>query len=195
MAFLAQNNNSSATQNNILYFPNKKENPSLLLRKRAYGLIVDLVTIGILKKITLHTYAFFLRSFFYQMPLSLKQEVIDSFTAVESLATTTLFLGYFIMSMTWGHGQTIGGLIFGFKSKGEKEKTVTFASAVLNALGNFLSYLSFGLLFFLPLIRKDKRSLGEIWSGTHTVFEKRHNTSDKILTSKSVDDDLEKMAA
>ena len=152
----------------VLPFPKPQPRPEqILLRKRGYALVTDLFMVGIIKKMTILSLGYFLKAFFYQLHILDQIYLLNGMEPVNIFLTFPVMAGYFFISFSLGEGKTVGALLFKISVKNKKGEHPTFTQALLRSMGYVLSYLSAGILFALPMIRKDKRGLGDIFSKTH----------------------------
>ena len=158
---------------------NEYKNDGPLLFERAMAFTIDLVFIGATKFFVTVTFSSFVASI---AGLGIKS--IESLStppaSVEWSVSSLLFFSYFIFCNYVGNGKTIGNRVFKISSIENnylsdfpnKDFHPTLRHSVLMTLGAYLGFISFGVLFLLPFIRKDQRSLAAILSNTTTISDK-----------------------
>lgn len=176
-------------------------NPSDINIKRALAFGIDLMAIGTLKAITTYSYALYLRTFFYELDLIHQVQMMRTLKYVDIGVTFALFLGYFIISNLLMQGSTIGKKYMKIvtvnnsyiKDINNWHFETSIGQSFKRILGYMACYASFGVLFALPFIRSDKKSLSEMFSKTtvmstddfHQLFIMKSKASEQKVVNFS----------
>ena len=158
----------------ILPFPReiKKIDPKQsknFMRKRVLAFCVDLYAILIIKVMMTLAYTSFFKSFFFQLPAYKQKQMIEGIQWLDLLTTPIVFFTYFVLSYFSGEGKTIGKLMFKLtvvRPDLKNDYFPTIKEALMRTLGYCACYMTLGVLFLLPFIRKDKKSLSDLFSNT-----------------------------
>lgn len=181
------------THTNILPFPTdahqvapvetpkaEKKGTTSKIKLRIYAFFTDLFFIGLLQKVLVFSYVNFINENFHQVPISLKRNLLTSLSdmRVETLVFT--FFSYFLVSLYLGHGQTLGKTLFKLRvlSFEGEPADLSFMEAFMRTLGYTTCYVTAMLnpilpflLFSIPVFKKDRAGIPDLFSQTEVVTE------------------------
>ena len=148
---------------------NDSKHSKNFMRKRVLAFCVDLYAILIIKVMMTLAYTSFFKSFFFQLPAYKQKQMIEGIQWLDLLTTPIVFFTYFVLSYFSGEGKTIGKLMFKLtvvRPDLKNDYFPTIKEALMRTLGYIVCYMTLGVLFLLPFIRKDRKSLSDIFSNT-----------------------------
>lgn len=86
------------------------------------------------------------------------------------------FIAYFYFAWHWVHGgQTLGMKAWRIIIVDEKGKPCSWGKSLIRFLSSFLSWLLFGVGFFMSFLRQDKCCLHDLLSNTRLVLQTKDN--------------------
>lgn len=149
------------------------------LHKRSFAFALDIFTIGVLKVGTVFSYAKFLETMVVDLTFSQKYQLQKALTYFDFFLTFAIFFGYFTFCFYTLNGKTLGKKLMKLtvitnnymNNPDEHDFKMTFGQAFMRTLGYLVSYLSFGIMFALPFLRSDQKSLSEIFSKTTVLTD------------------------
>lgn len=169
---------------------NQKKQRSMILRKRVYSFCVDIYTIVAIKILMTMTYGHFIRTFFFQLPYKMQQKLMTQITLMDFAMAPIVFISYFLISYYMADGKTVGKLLFKLsvaKNNLGADHLPSFKESLLRTLGYVICYLSAGVLFAVPFLRKDRRGIPDMISGTRVYSDLEiYNHLLEISTSENV---------
>jgi uncharacterized RDD family membrane protein YckC len=89
-----------------------------------------------------------------------------------SISLMSLTFAYFSLFYFLTNGHTMGKSFFGLRVKNEDDSEITLNQSIYRALGYFTCAMTGSFLFALPFIRKDEKSLADVFSGTFVASDK-----------------------
>lgn len=160
---------------------NQEEIGKQVLLRRLWAFCVDTFLIFAIKEGLFYSYMNFIKAFFYQLQLSQQKSIIEHLSNLNPFLTFATFMAYFTISYYWGHGKTVGKLIFHIsvvpenylEAKSKKDLHLSFFDAFARSVGYVICYLSALVLYALPLIRKDRRGIPDYLSKTVVASDKQ----------------------
>ena len=132
--------------------------------KRLLAFIIDTLTILaiiIILSVSIHTLFMFVainanRSVYYIAPIV---------AAVKFWVSLLAILGYLTIS-NWYWGSTVGKSLLGLRVVEVNEKPLSLKSSIIRSLSYILTAWTYGIGFFIGLIRKDRLTLHDFVSNT-----------------------------
>ncbi|MFZ4712404.1 MAG: RDD family protein [Bacteriovoracaceae bacterium] len=163
----------------VLPFPreilaNEKKRKTNYMRRRVLAFCVDLYAILVVKIMMTLAYTSFFKSFFFQLPQYKQKQMLEGIQVLDLGTTPVIFFTYFVVSYFSGEGKTLGKLMFKLTVVNPALKNDYFPNlkqSFMRAIGYCACYLSLGTLFFLPFIRKDRKSLSDLFSNTSVLAD------------------------
>lgn len=155
-----------------------KPDPYLLkltpLSQRIVAFGIDIFMVGMIKLAITISFTIYVQTFFDELDFSQQVYLFHALDGVEVLTAAFVFLGYFTMSFYFMEGRTFGKHLLKIRAvkndfvcdNDNTELHYTLKDAFMRTLGYLAAYLSLGVLYALPFVRKDKRSLADIFSGS-----------------------------
>jgi hypothetical protein len=149
------------------------------LYKRSFAFALDIFTVGLIKIGVTYTYASFLQFFIADLDFSQKYQLVKALNVMDPLITLSIFFGYFTFCFYALGGKTLGKKLMKltvitndyFHEPDKFDFKMSLKQALLRTTGYLASYLSLGILFALPFMRKDNKSLSEIFSKTMVLTD------------------------
>lgn len=141
--------------------------PKQLLKSRTYAFTLDLAFVLILNKAVTLSYTNFIRTIFYQLAPHTQQKILLSFEFVQFSTLWIVFWSYFVLSYYLGEGKTPGKMIFGIQTFSKKSNEgLSLSQSLVRTMGHFVCMISGLFLFALPYLRKDQKSLADLFAET-----------------------------
>jgi uncharacterized RDD family membrane protein YckC len=173
--------------------------------KRALAFGIDVMIIGFIKIVFSLSYTHYLNSFFYNLNVFQQIEAVNQMRLLDISFTAFCFISYFTLTHYLMEGKTVGKKIMKLVAvnnnylslKNNWDNQLSLAQCFLRTSGYLAAYFTLGVLFCLPFLRKDKKSLSELFSSSTVI-----STSDfhRIFLAKSesnnvIEIDLEQIKA
>lgn len=143
-------------------------NNNTILKKRTYAFTLDLAIIVGVNYFSMAAFSDFLKIVFFHFPIHVQLTLIEKFKYVHSVSLLSFMFAYFSIFYFATNGQTMGKMILKLKVNASKEMTLT--QSMLRAISYIMCAMFGSVMFILPFIRSDKKSLADLISGT-TVTE------------------------
>jgi hypothetical protein len=144
----------------------------LHMRILAFG--VDIFSVGIIKLILSISFSIYVQTFFNELDFSQQVYLFHAMDGLEVLMSGFVFMSYFTLCYYFMEGRTFGKQLLklrAVKSEFVKDNDNTdlhygLWDAFMRTSGYFCAYLTLGALYALPFIRRDKRSLADLFSSS-----------------------------
>jgi uncharacterized RDD family membrane protein YckC len=147
-----------------------------LLKKRVYALTMDLFVVVVTNYFLMASFTNFVKTVFFSFPLRAQIFLVSKFAIMSSVSLAALTFAYFSLFYFVTNGRTMGKTLFGLKVETKDGSELTLNQSMLRAFSYFVSaffaYIPFGISF----LRKDGKSLADLFSGTAVSFDKGENT-------------------
>lgn len=147
----------------------KKEIP--ILKKRVYAFTADLSIIVVSNYFLMAAFTHFVQTVFFHFPMRVQLFLIDKMGTMSSISLMSLTFAYFSLFYFVTNGHTMGKTLFGLKVKNPSGEEITLNQAMQRALAYFTCAITGSFLFALSYIRKDEKSLADVFSGTIVVAD------------------------
>lgn len=149
------------------------------LYKRSFAFALDIFIIGTIKVGTVYTYAKFLDGMIGGLNFSQKYQLAKALGYFDYTLTFLIFFSYFTFCFYSLSGKTLGKKLMKLtvvsddymNNPDEHDFKMSFKQAFNRTAGYLVSYMSFGVLFALPFLRKDHKSISEIFSKTTVITD------------------------
>jgi uncharacterized RDD family membrane protein YckC len=194
----------------------EKVNPYLLhltplpVRVTAFG--IDIFMVGIIKIAISISYAIYVQTFFDTLDFSQQVYLIHILDGIEVMVAGFVFLSYFTLCFYFMEGRTVGKHLLKLRAvksdfvadNSNTDLHYSLQDAFMRTLGYLVSYLTLGILYALPFVRKDKRSLADMFSKSiiltndevYNVFAyKTKNIYRKAIEESNTDTEVDQKAA
>lgn len=146
------------------------EKPSVL-RRRVYALTTDLGIIVATNAFMVSAFNQFTRTVFFHLPFKMQMTVISKSAYMASISTMALTFAYFTLFYFCTNGRTLGKTFFGLRAVNADKSEMTLKQSIYRALAYFTCAMAGSFLFALSYIRKDEKSLADIFSGMTVTDE------------------------
>ena len=179
--------------NNVIslldYIENKKTVESVIeqseyiskmapISKRVMSFIIDIGCIINIKLLMNLAYMTFVSEFLFILPRNTQSSLVNGVTIFDWSLTMIIFISYFTIANYLGNGKTIGAKVMKlslvdnhYLNDMSNEFQPTLTQSFRRAMSYFISYLSFGTLFGIALLTKDKRGFPDIISKTSILTD------------------------
>lgn len=151
-----------------------------ILKKRVYALTSDLGIIVVANYFLMASFTHFIQTVFFHFPIKMQMFLISKLAVMSSISLMAITFTYFSLFYFMTNGRTMGKTIFGLQVKNENGSELTIQQSMFRALAYFTCAMTGSFLFALSYIRKDQKSLADVFSGTfvglETVDEKIQGT-------------------
>lgn len=144
--------------------------PKSILQKRVYAFTTDLAIIVVANYFLMAAFNRFVQTVFFHLSTNAQMLLISKMTLMTSVSLTMLTFAYFSLFYFVTNGRTMGKTIFGLKVKSSNEE-VSLKESILRALSYLVCAFTGSFLFALSYIRKDEKSLADVFSGTNVVLD------------------------
>jgi uncharacterized RDD family membrane protein YckC len=108
----------------------------------------------------------FIQTVFFHFPFKMQIFLINKMAVMSSLSLMSLTFAYFSLFYFVTNGRTMGKTFFGLQVKTTDGEELTLQQSMLRALAYFTCAITGSFLFALSYIRKDQKSLADVFSGT-----------------------------
>ena len=172
-----------------------------LLKKRIHALTTDLFIIVVTNYFFMASFTNFLKTVFFHFPFRAQMFLIHKLAAMSSVSLMSLTFAYFSIFYYVTDGRTMGKTIFGLKVVSPMGE-MSLKQSMQRAFAYFTCAIFGSFLFALSFVRKDNKSLADIFSGTSVVFESEaqnisihHGTEFQLTLVEEIDQIEENKAA
>lgn len=144
--------------------------PSDILKKRVYAFTADLFIIVVANYFLMASFTNFIKTVFFHLPLRAQLFFVHKLGMMTSVSLMSLTFAYFSIFYFVTNGRTMGKTLFGLKVislTGE----LSLKQSMQRSIAYFTCAMFGSFLFALSFIRKDDKSLADIFSGTNVVYD------------------------
>lgn len=147
-------------------------NSRQILKKRVYALTVDYFFIIVTNYFLMASFTQFIKTVFFHFPLRAQLFFIYKLQMMSSITLMTLAFAYFSIFYYTTNGRTLGKTFFSLKVQ-SPEGDITLSQAMKRSIAYFICAMMGSFLFALSFIRKDRKSLADLFSGTSVVLDEK----------------------
>jgi len=155
-----------------------------IIYRRVFAFTIDLIAVDSLRHAFFVGHAIFVKTYFSFLTPKNKDQLLYNVFKIDFIVFILVFMAYFTVSTYLSQGKTLGKLLMKLKvvnypdlrmAQSEnlkmhyQTKDTTFLQCFLRSLGQLISYLSLGALFFINFLRKDHRGLADFLSDSEVV--------------------------
>ena len=165
-----------------------------ILKKRVYAFTIDLGIVVIANFFLMAAFKQFIHTVFFHLPFKMQLILINKMTIMSSISLLSLMFTYFSLFYFITNGRTFGKTLFGLQVKNMDHSELTLIQSMLRPLAYFTCALMGSFLFGLSFIRKDEKSLADIFSNSsvgYDIFEKKAKGTEFQLSLLEAQDDYE----
>ena len=141
-----------------------------ILKKRVYALTTDFFIVVVTNYFLMASFTNFLKTVFFHFPFHAQLFLVHKLALMTSASLMLLTFSYFSIFYFVTNGRTMGKTIFGLKVI-TKEGDMTLMQAVQRSSAYLIAALFGSFLFALSFIRKDDKSLADIFSGSTVGYD------------------------
>lgn len=150
-----------------------------ILKKRVYAFTTDFFIIVLTNYFLMAAFTNLLRTVFFHLPIRAQMFLIQKLTIMSSVTLMSLTFAYFSIFYFVSNGRTMGKTLFGLKVV-SAEGEMTLKQSMQRSISYFTCAMMGSFLFALPFIRKDSKSLADLFSNTSVAYD---TTSDVLSES------------
>lgn len=144
-----------------------------ILKKRVYALTIDLAIIVATNKFLVMSFNQFIKTVFFHLPVKVQLFLIAKTSYMTSVSLLSLTFAYFSLFYFVTNGKTMGKTLFDLKVVNADNSEMTLKQSMMRALAYLTCAFTGSFLFALSYIRKDEKSLADIFSGMYVVNDKK----------------------
>ncbi|MDO9181733.1 MAG: RDD family protein [Bacteriovorax sp.] len=148
-----------------------------ILKKRVYALTTDFFIVVITNYFLMASFTNFLKTVFFHFPLHAQLFLIHKLAMMTSVSLLSLSFAYFSIFYFVTNGRTMGKTLFGLKVISPSGE-MTLKESMQRSFAYFSCAMFGSFLFALSFIRKDDKSLADVFSGTNVVYDHNENLSE-----------------
>ena len=142
-------------------------NPEIsILKKRVYAFTSDLGIVVTVNYFMMAAFHQFIQTVFFHFPFKVQMFFINKLAMMTSISLVSLSFAYFTLFYFMTNGRTMGKSLFGLQVKNASGEELTLNQSMLRSLAYFTCAMTGSFLFALSYIRKDEKSLADVFSGT-----------------------------
>ncbi len=137
-----------------------------ILKKRVYAFTSDLGIVVVVNYFMMAAFHQFIQTVFFHFPIKAQLFLINKLAMMTSISLMCLTFAYFSLFYFMTNGRTMGKSLFGLQVKNPNGEELTLNQSMLRAIAYFTCAMTGSFLFALSYIRKDEKSLADVFSGT-----------------------------
>lgn len=142
-----------------------------ILKKRVYAFTTDLSIIVVANYFFMASFNHFVQTVFFHFPIRVQLLLIHKMATLSSISLMSLTFAYFSLFYFLSNGQTMGKALLGLQVKNSNGEELTLNQSMIRAGSYFACAMTGSFLFALSFIRKDEKSLADIFSNTFVENE------------------------
>lgn len=151
------------------------EKPAVI-KRRVYALTVDLGIIVLTNAFLVGSFNEFTRTVFFHLPFKMQLMLMHKSAYMASISMMSLTFAYFTLFYFCTNGRTLGKTIFHLRAVNADRSEISLKQSMMRALAYFTCAIFGSFLFALSYIRKDEKSLADIFSGMSIVEDTNWKT-------------------
>ncbi len=144
-----------------------------LLKKRVYALTTDFFIIVVANYSFMASFTNFVRTIFFHLSLRSQMFLINKLSVMSSISLMALTFAYFSLFYFVTNGRTMGKAVFGLRVETKDKTEMTLVQAMQRSFAYFTCSMLGSFLFALSFMRKDNKSLADMFSGTTVAFDQK----------------------
>ncbi len=142
-----------------------------ILKKRVYAFTADLGIVVVANFFLMAAFKQFIHTVFFHFPFKIQLILINKMAFMSSISLMSLMFAYFSLFYFVTNGRTIGKTLFGLQAKNSDGSELTLIQSMLRPLAYFTCAITGSFLFALSYIRKDEKSLADIFSNSTVEYD------------------------
>jgi uncharacterized RDD family membrane protein YckC len=147
-----------------------------ILKKRVYAFTSDLGIVVVANFFLMAAFNQFIQTVFFHFPFKMQLFLINKMAVMSSISLMSLTFAYFSLFYFVTNGRTMGKTLFGLQVKNADGSELTLTQSMLRSFAYFTCAMTGSFLFALSYIRKDEKSLADVFSGStvgYDVYEEK----------------------
>jgi uncharacterized RDD family membrane protein YckC len=145
-----------------------------MLKKRVQAFTIDMFVIILTNYALITSFTQFLKTIFFHLPTRSQLFLISKFNMMNSISLLSIMFAYFSLFYFVTNGKTFGKMLVGLRVVSPKGE-ITLVEAMKRSISHIFCAMTGSILFALPFMRKDDKSLADLFSKTYVISD-----SDKI---------------
>jgi uncharacterized RDD family membrane protein YckC len=143
-----------------------------ILKKRINAFTIDLFLVVLVNYFLMASFTDFLKIVFFHFPIATQMQLIHKFKYIHSVSLLSLMFSYYSVFFYATNGQTMGKMLMNLKieSLNKDDKEITLKIAMMRSIAYIVSAWFASIPLILPFIRKDQKSLADIFSNSKVVL-------------------------
>jgi uncharacterized RDD family membrane protein YckC len=141
-----------------------------MLKKRVQAFTADMFIIVLSNYALIAAFTQFVKTVFFHFPFKAQLFLIHKLNTINSVTLLSLMFSYFSVFYFVTNGKTFGKMLLGIKVQSENNE-MTLVEAMKRSFSYIFCAMTGSFLFALPYLRKDHRSLADIFSKTNVVLD------------------------
>jgi uncharacterized RDD family membrane protein YckC len=141
-----------------------------LIKKRVYALTTDFFIVVMTNYFLMAAFTDFLKTVFFHLSLRSQLFLIKKLSIMSSSSLLSLTFAYFTLFYFVTNGRTMVKSIFGLKVVANQGE-MTLAQAMKRSIAYIICAMFGSFLFALSYLRKDQKSLADLFSNTTVTYE------------------------
>ncbi len=142
-----------------------------VLKKRVYAFTADLSIIVVSNYFLMAAFTNFVQTVFFHFPMKMQMFLIHKMGVMSSISLMSLTFAYFSLFYYVTNGRTMGKTLMGLKVQTANGEELSLWQSMTRALAYFTCAMFGSFLFALSYIRKDQKSLADVFSGTTVTLD------------------------
>lgn len=142
-----------------------------ILKKRVYAFTIDLSIIVVANYFFMASFTNFIQTVFFHFPIRVQILLINKMAMLSSISLMSLTFAYFSLFYFLTNGRTMGKSLMGLQVKNIDGNEISLKQALSRAASYFVCAITGSFLFALSFIRKDEKSLADIFSDSFVENE------------------------
>jgi uncharacterized RDD family membrane protein YckC len=156
-----------------------------ILKKRVYAFTADLGIVVVANYFLMASFTHFVETVFFYFPTKVQLFLINKMAVMSSISLMSLTFAYFSLFYFVTNGRTVGKSFFGLQVRNTNGEELSLQQSMMRAIAYFTCAITGSFLFALSYIRKDEKSLADVFSGTTVeldFFEEKMTGTEFQLT-------------
>lgn len=142
-----------------------------ILKKRVYAFTIDMGIITVTNYFLMAAFTQFIQTVFFHLPMKAQLFLVNKLGTMTSVSLMSLTFAYFSLFYFVTNGRTMGKTLFALKAQNTDNTELTLNQSMMRAIAYFTCAMTGSFLFALSFIRKDEKSLADVFSGTRVVAD------------------------
>ena len=146
-----------------------------ILQKRVYAFTTDLAIITLSNYFMMSAANRFIQTVFFHFPIKFQLLLINKMEVFTSISLVCFTFAYFSLFYFMTNGHTMGKSLFGLRVENSDGSELTLQQSIARSLAYFTCAMTGSFLLALSFIRKDEKSLADVFSNSLVVLDTPKN--------------------